>query len=506
MRFFIVLYCISISIVGFICIPTNTFSPSNTFPDNTPRSNKSLQIEPFPQLNKKIKEKINKAFQFPFHRPNTKKFIHFIKELNDPKGLEWFKKQLDAGLKIQNQLLLDIDKLDLGGICWLWLNPEIKEFEEAIQNWVNHNYQQIHKHFLILKKERSNDINFFKLSNVVAALVFLEKGAGNLVQDYLKKVIQSFLGNILESFAPKLKFIHRCLTIKEHSDETQEVTQITKDWLINNKEPIQKEIDKKNVEIALQSFSLTCDLGPQFHSLQSKAKEFLTFSVHQCPKLIQEVIFQKFFSFNKSFFKNCIQWMYEDLNSSSSSKGQWKGWIKNALKHYLEGAPEYPKGPSDSLLKRLRVAHYFIRHFSQDFSDLVREWLVNSVLIELKNVYLGERIYLDQFEVIQLFNQIFSKLNQDQVLIKEVIQWIERFFEKKNLASLSYIYDPVERLQLAVCCIRVGEPFSSIAKKWLSKTETRGVFVKAIEEKEKRDFIGRLGPEELTLLDLYAFE
>jgi len=84
MRFFVVLYCISISIVGFICIPTNTFSPSNTFPDNTPRSNKSLQIEPFPQLNKKIKA--IKAYQSQSHRNYMQE--DFIRSLAKVRGVQ----------------------------------------------------------------------------------------------------------------------------------------------------------------------------------------------------------------------------------------------------------------------------------------------------------------------------------------------------------------------------------------------------------------------------------
>ena len=136
MRFSIVVYTILISMVGFICIPKG----NDWF---------------FPQPSKKItgKERINKAFQFPFHPIKTKEFVHFIKKLNDPRGIEWVRKRLEVGLKIHIQKNL----MDFNDICWLWIKSEIKEFQEIIQNWINHNGEQIREYFS--KKKVMTEVN-----------------------------------------------------------------------------------------------------------------------------------------------------------------------------------------------------------------------------------------------------------------------------------------------------------------------------------------------------------
>src|SRR6185369_10636409 len=112
-----------ISIVGFICIPKGT---NLSFP----QPNSSLP------LSKKFvgKERINEAFQFPLYYSRRKEFVHFIKALDDPKGLEWVGKQLKAGLQVE-------DRID--SICWLWLKSGIKEFQEIIQNWINYNGEEM---------------------------------------------------------------------------------------------------------------------------------------------------------------------------------------------------------------------------------------------------------------------------------------------------------------------------------------------------------------------------
>jgi len=482
MRFFVVLYCISISIVGFICIQKGndlTFSQSNNAP----------QTESFPQI-----KKINEAFQFPFHHPHPKKFIHFIKELNDLTGIEWVGKQLKVSLKI--------DKIDKN--CWLWLKSEIKEFQEIVQNWINYNDQQICEYF----SEKIGNPFFIK-----KASHFVQKGKGELVQEYLKQTVPKFLGSQSKGFKSKLKLIHGFLRIKELQHKNQEVARIIECWLTENEKPIQQWIEQKgeepDISTSVISTVLWCcllpyNLAPQ---LKSEAEKFLTLSDHQRQKSMKETIFQIFFcSSYKSFFKNCIQWISDTSDSFLNFKGELKSWIQDELSHYLEGGLK-----RDGFIERLKVANYFFQHFPQYFSDLIQKWLLDCALIELKDYLKVDKFLIshdhhNQLEVIRLFNQIFSKLNQGQGLIEEVIQWVENFFEKKDVRLVSYLFDPVRRLQLAVCCIRAGTPFSSIAKKWLSETETRGMLAQAMEEKEKRNFLNLLGPEELTLIYLYAFK
>jgi len=211
-----------------------------------------------------------------------------------------------------------------------------------------------------------------------------------------------------------------------------------------------------------------------------------------------------------------MQWISKNPDPVSDFKDQWKSWIKDGLERYLNITKE-------ELLNHLKVANYFIQHFSKDFPDfsnLIHDWLIGRALNELKEDCLrigdlsnktGMTSYREiyQFEVIQLFNQIFYKQPEpEQSLIEEIIKWVQDFFLKKiNLDwPSSYIFDPVERLQLAVYCIRAGDPFSSIAQSWLSKTETRKILAQAMEEKEDSYFLNHLDPEELTLIYLYAFE
>jgi len=129
--------------------------------------------------------------------------------------------------------------MDFNDICWLWIKSEIKEFQEIIQNWINHNGEQIREYF-------SKKIGHSYLTK--EALYFIQKGKGKIVQAYLKQTILKFLESSSENFASKLKLIHRCLGLridKELSHNDQEIVCIAEKWLTEKTVSVQEWVKKK---------------------------------------------------------------------------------------------------------------------------------------------------------------------------------------------------------------------------------------------------------------------
>jgi len=277
------------------------------------------------------------------------------------------------------------------------------------------------------------------------------------------------------------------------------------EWIEQKKNDSYSRISKKSrVITVLQYWSLPSHLFTQF---SKNAGKFFASSDNQ--KLIHEAICEAFFSTSyKSFFRNCVQWILEAPDSFSNFKHQLRNWIQNELKCYLWEEPAYSKIIIvNRLLNDLKVANYFIQKFSdQDFpglTQMIQDWLIRHALIKLIGVYLNKNEncrMLVQFEAIQLCNQLFSKLNQKQTLMNEVKLWVQEFFKVNG--EYHSIHDLELQLKLVAYCIKAGEPFSSIAKECLSRPEIREILFQAVAEER----LGNLGPEEHTLLYLYAFK